>query len=189
MAALIAVATYAVIAFVVAFIVALRGPWRGAPALSQALLNGLLWPFLVPALLHAPAVPPTQVRSGRARSLEKVEQGLQEAWPAADGSGLRPEGRERERTVSFLARLRATEGRICEMERAIETAPASLRDRLSRLRDRTVLEFDQGLALLEELCGQLTLLRFTSVGDSAEREQVEALLARIGALAEVSVPE
>jgi hypothetical protein len=78
------------------------------------------------------------------------------------------------------------------MEAALAGAPASVRERLTRLYEHSVAELELSLGLVEELAAQLTLLRFADLGNPAavrvERGHVEELLLRIEALAEASQP-
>jgi hypothetical protein len=54
------------------------------------------------------------------------------------------------------------------------------------LRDEAELEIDQGIVLLEEMTAQLTLLRFANLpGGASDRDGVEALVAKIEALATI----
>jgi len=155
--------------------------------LGQALLMLPLWPFLLPALRgpSARSNPEGEV----AAQLAKLEQALDSAWAQVSAMGAgRPA--ERERIGRFVSHLRAQVARLDEMDRALQGAAERLRQPLEQLRARTAAEVGEGLVLLEELCTQLTLLRFTGGpgGEAArhEKDHVEALLARIGALAEVS---
>jgi len=159
---------------------------RGAPALQTASMIAL-WPFLLPAL-NGPRTTPAQTSTDGAR-LAALEKSLEAAWAevAALGAGR---ATERERMGRFVSHLRTQVARLEEMDRALTNAADRLRGPLAQLRARTAAEVGEGLVLLEELVAQLTLLRFTGGpgGEAArhEKDHVEALLARIGALAEVS---
>lgn len=160
--------------------------WRRQP-LVQVLLMVALWPFLLPAL-RATGLGP-QPKGEAAAQLGALEQALDSAWAQASAMGAgRPA--ERERIGRFVSHLRAQVARLDEMDRALAGAAERLRQPLEQLRARTAAEVGEGLVLLEELCTQLTLLRFSGGpgGEAArhEKDHVEALLARIGALAEVS---
>ncbi len=176
-------AGYAAVGLLVGIGVAARGvPIAGLTRVSSAFVAAALWPFVVPTLLPA--------RSGedghaiaRGDRLADVASRLRESWsrvPSADSRG-------RSLLDSFVERLRAEERRIEEMESALAHAPERVRERLARLRDATRADVDQGIALLEELDAQLTLLRFSGEsGTRSERAHVQDLLAQIEAVVEVS---
>lgn len=144
------------------------------------------WPFLGPTL-RAPSAAPS--RSTDAARLQKLEAALEAAWTQAASLGAgRPA--ERERIGRFVAHLGGQILKVEEMDLALRDAADRLRGPLAQLRARAAADVAEGLALLEELVAQLTLLRFAGGpgGEAArhEKDHVEALLARIGALAEVS---
>ncbi|MGC4114622.1 MAG: hypothetical protein QM765_08430 [Myxococcales bacterium] len=200
MTALVVIVAYLVIGCFSAIVVLVRQ----APAPSglgrgpTGLLAVLLWPFMLP-LAFAPeaAVPvdaPTSRKTDRAARLDAVARRLEQGWAKAGGTAAAAaEGRERTVLEGFLARLRANDRRLAEMDEAIGQSPASVRERLQRLRDATLAEIDQGIALLEELAAQLTLLRFSDLGEPStakvERDHIEDLLARIEALAQPPQPQ
>jgi hypothetical protein len=78
------------------------------------------------------------------------------------------------------------------MEATLATAPASVKERLSRLHEHAVAELEHSIGLVEDLTAQLTLLRFSDLGNPSaarvERSHIEELLLRIETLAEVSQP-
>jgi hypothetical protein len=154
-----------------------------APA--KALLMLALWPFLLPARLAAdPAGAVTG--TARARRLEAVARSLSEAW---DRSG-RAATRERAVIDAFIEKLKRSETRLVELESAIATAAPSIRPKLEKLKESTAGEIDAGVAILDEIVAQLTLLRFAGLasreGAAHERDHVEGLLARIEAMATLS---
>jgi hypothetical protein len=170
----------------------------GAAAAARALARGTSWPLAAVTLLCWPfLLPAPQGGSSReaprpdtdAGRLTALESALENAWrdAAALGAG-RPA--ERERIGRFVAHLRSLVARVEEMDRALATAAERVRGPLTQLRTRAAADVGEGLSLLEELVAQLTLLRFSGGpgGEAArhEKDHVEALLARIGALAEVS---
>ena len=61
----------------------------------------------------------------------------------------------------FIARLRAQQRRLEEMEAALAAAPASVKERLARLHEHAVAELEHSIGLVEDLAAQLTLLRFS----------------------------
>lgn len=191
MATLIIVTVYGFVGLVVAVWVWARQA-GGSPGarVGQAMGALVLWPFLLPVLVspgEAPG-PRRAVGSERTRRLEEVAGQLEEGWRRA-----RVEGREQRLLEGFLARLRQQEERLGEMEAALAGAPASVRERLTRLYEHSVAELERSLGLVEELAAQLTLLRFADLGNPAavrvERGHVEELLLRIEALAEASQPQ
>lgn len=164
------------------------GALEGAPAAAVMLI---LWPFLLPTTLLVEALPPMPEmprNTERSRRIEMLARALHEVWAAA-GAG---EARERTMLEAFIARLRARESRLGELERAIASAPASARERLAAMREATATEIEQGLSLLDDLVAQLTVLRFSELAErdatSTERVHVEGLLTRIEALAALSAP-
>ncbi len=183
MAAVVVIVLYACIGFAVAVVVVLRGRGKwGSPVIA-----GVLWPFVLPTLHESAAANAAGGLSDRARRLDRAAAALRVAWAARADSLPGQDGRERDRLDGFIDRLRGLDQRVRELDEAMTDAPPALKEKLDRLRERTCAEFEQGLATLEDLCAQLTLLRFATVGQSADRMQLEALLARIAALAEVSL--
>jgi len=152
----------------------LRGPAAGAVVL-------VLWPFVLPAL----GGEPVRVLGSTPRQ-RRIE-----ALAASFGGAARSAGVDlgtAQAIERFVLRLRSGDQRVVELDRALRDAPGSARDKLSQLRAHADHEVEQGCALLEEVVAQLTVLRFTEARTSAgrEREGVEALLAQIEALAELS---
>ncbi len=198
MTALWILMAYGVVGAMAAVLVLVR---RGGGALStrasQALLTLFLWPFMLPVVL-APgeAVGGTQAegRSERARRLDELTGRLEECWRQAsvESAWAAEQGREHQVLDRFLARLRAQERRLKEMEGALAAAPASVKERLARLYEHAVSELDHSIGLVEDLAAQLTLLRFSDLGNPSaarvERGHIEELLLRIEALAEASQP-
>ncbi len=92
----------------------------------------------------------------------------------------------------IVARMRAQERRLVEMEAALAEAPTSVKERLTRLYEHSATELEHSIGLVEELTAQLTLLRFSGLGNPStarvERGHIEELLLRIEALAEASQP-
>ncbi|MBN1207386.1 MAG: hypothetical protein JXB05_21080 [Myxococcaceae bacterium] len=196
MTALWILEAYGVLGAVAAVLVLVR---RGGGALSaragQALLTLFLWPFMLPVLLspgEAVACAVTEGRSERARRLDELTGRLEECWrqASAESAWAAEQGREHQLLDRFLARLRAQERRLKEMEVALAAAPASVKERLARLYEHAGTELDHSIGLVEDLAAQLTLLRFSDLGNPsaarAERGHIEELLQRIEALAEAS---
>jgi len=179
---------------VCAVILLLRGPAGAFGRGPAALLALVLWPFLAPTLWpgeRGPARPGAGARLTRIdEAAARIEEGLRRAAPSA--ANLAGTGRERAVLDGFVARLRANELRLRDIEEAIATAPASVRERLVQLKDRSACELEKGIDLLEELGAQLILLRFADVGapsaGKAERDHVEELLVRIESLAMLVEP-
>lgn len=174
---------YALIGLAVGLAVGVRGiPVGGLARGSSAIVAAALWPFVAPTLLPARAGEDPRA-IGRGDRLAEIASRLRDDWSRVPS----PDPRGRSLLDSFVERLRAEESRIAEMESALAHAPASVLDRLARLRDATRAEVDQGIALLEELDAQLTLLRFSGeAGTRSERARVQDLLAQIEAVVEVS---
>lgn len=163
----------------------------------HALLTLVLWPFLLPVMLSPGEVPAgarVPARSERARRLDDVTGRLEECWRRAvvESPWLAEQAREHRLLDGFVARLRAQERRLVEVEAALASAPASVKDRLAQLREHSAAELEHSIGLVEELAAQLTLLRFADLGNPSavrvERGHIEELLLRIGALAEASQP-
>jgi hypothetical protein len=174
---------------------------RGAGSLpvraGQAMGALLLWPFMLPVLLvpgQAPGCAVTETRSERARRLDEVAGRLEECWRQAsvESKWAIEQGREHQLLDRFILRLRSQQRRIEEMEAALVSAPASVKERLSRLHEHAVSELEHSIGLVEDLAAQLTLLRFSDLGNPSaarvERSHIEELLLRIDSLAEVSQP-
>jgi hypothetical protein len=168
-----------------------------ADRLGQALLALALWPFLLPVLLSpadAGLRPERGHQSERARRLEEVTERLEECWrqAAVESSWAAEQAREHRLLDGFVARLRTQEKRLLEMEAALARAPASVKERLTRLYEHAAAELEHSIGLVEELAAQLTLLRFSGLGNPSatrvERGHIEELLLRIEALAEASQP-
>jgi hypothetical protein len=198
MTALWILEAYVVLGAVSAVIILVR---RGGGAfqarVSQALIALVLWPFVLPVAL-APgqatgcAVP--EGRSERARRLDEVAGRLEECWRQAsvESAWAVEQGREHQVLDRFILRLRFQLRRIEEMEAALAAAPASVKERLTRLHEHAVAELEHSISLVEDLAAQLTLLRFSDLGNPSaarvERSHIEELLLRIEALAEASQP-
>ncbi|HYO57952.1 hypothetical protein [Archangium sp.] len=198
MTALVILTAYAVLGLVAAvFALVQKRGGSLASRLGQALLALALWPFLLPVLLtpgDASLRPERGNRSERARRLDEVTSRLEECWrqAAVESSWAAEQAREHRLLDGFVARLRAQERRLLEMEAALATAPASVKERLTRLYEHSAAELEHSIGLVEELAAQLTLLRFSDLGNPsaarAERGHIEELLLRIEALAEASQP-
>lgn len=149
------------------------GSLGGAPA---ALVVLVLWPFMLPTAFLAEPLPPP-------RGAGRIEALTAEVL-AHYGSG----DPQRRVVEVFAQRLTHAERRVAELDAAITSAPASVRDELTAMRSDTSGRLDAGCALLEEIGAQLTLLRFVdeSEGESSERENVEALLSQVEALTTVA---
>ena len=149
----------------------------------RPLLMLLLWPFLLPAALFAEPLP---LRGGH--RLAALGEELRIALARSCGA------RERELEIveSFIERTIAEERTLSELDEAIASSPQSVRGRLQELRDRTHHRIEAGVAMLEEMLAQLTLLRFSELSlkdGEEERRRIEDLLARIEALANLASDE
>jgi hypothetical protein len=168
---------------------------RKRAGLGQALLTLVLWPFLLPVSLSpgAPVGPrPEAARSERGQRLDDVVERLEACWrqAAVECSWAAEQAREHRLLDAFVLRLRAQERRLGEMEVALASAPASVKERLTRMYEHAVGELEHSIGLVEELVAQLTLLRFAGLGSPAasrvERGHIEELLLRIEALTDAS---
>lgn len=198
MTALIILAVYAALGLMAAAFALTRRQGGPLPSrLGQALSCLVLWPFLLPVLLSpgdAPPRPEGGTGSERARRLDEVTRRLEECWrqAAVESTWAAKQAREHRLLDGFVSRLRAQERRLLEMEAALASAPASVKERLTRLYEHAASELEHSIGLVEELAAQLTLLRFSDLGNPSavrvERGHIEELLLRIEALAEASQP-
>lgn len=199
MTAILFLQVYALLGLAAAVLAFVRGSASSLPGkLGHALLALGLWPFLLPVVLapgKAPAPADGGARSARFQRLDEIEGRLEACWKqaAAESTWAAQQARERRLLDGFLARIRVQERRLVELERALATAPASVRERLGRIHEHSVAELEHSVGLVEELAAQLTLLRFADLAaptaQGVEREHVEELLLRIEALAEASDPQ
>ena len=144
--------------------------WLGAVAML------FLWPFLLPIAFFTDA----GAARGTLRTvrLRRLAAQLERGWP---------EDRRGAATVErFVARLVEIEARRHQIESAMASVSDSIRDRMVALEKKSAVQVDQGLALLDDVLAQLTLLRFSEPVD-VDRDDVEDLLARIEALASLEV--
>jgi exonuclease VII large subunit len=197
MTALWILKAYVALGVLAAVVVLVRGPGSPRGRVGQALLTVGLWPFMLPVLLspgEAVGCAVQDTRSERSRRLDEVATRLEDSWRQAMlGSAWAGEpAREHQVLERFIARLRAQERRLKEMEAALAAAPASVKERLQRLYESAAAELEHSIGLVEDLTAQLTLLRFASLSNPAaarvERGHIEELVARIEALAEASQP-
>lgn len=146
---------------------------------GAAILMIVLWPFLLPVALVKETGPQRAAVPGR---IEVLEAQIREA---SDRAGIVVIGpRERALVLGYVERLRAAELRAREIEGAVATAPASARPRLDRLRTESLSEVEQGIELLEEILGRLTVMRFLDQRSLAadDRDRVVALVDMIGSI-------
>jgi hypothetical protein len=197
MTALWILKAYAVLGLASALLVLVRRGGGALPARAgQAVMTLLLWPFTLPVLLspeQAAGGVATEGRSERSRRLDEVAGRFEEGWRqvSRDSKWATEQGREHQLLDRFILRLRSQQRRIEEMEATLATAPASVKERLSRLHEQAVAELENSIGLVEDLTAQLTLLRFSDLGNPSarvERSHIEELLLRIEALAEASQP-
>jgi hypothetical protein len=198
MTALWILEAYVVLGAVSAVLILVRGAGGGLLARGgQALVAVVLWPFVMPVLLApggASGAAVKEDRSERARRLDEVAARLEECWRQAsmESTWAAEQGWEHQVLDRFIGRLRAQQRRLEQMEAALAAAPASVKERLGRLHEHAVAELEHSIGLVEDLTAQLTLLRFSDLGNPSaarvERGHIEELLLRIEALAEASQP-
>jgi exonuclease VII large subunit len=197
MTALWILKAYVALGVLAAVVVLVRGPGSPRARVGQALLTVGLWPFMLPVLLspgEAAGCAVQDTRSERSRRLDEVATRLEDSWRQAtlDSAWAGEPAREHQVLERFIARLRAQERRLKEMEAALAAAPASVKERLQRLYESAAAELEHSIGLVEDLSAQLTLLRFANLSNPAaarvERGHIEDLVARIEALAEASQP-
>ncbi len=138
------------------------------------------WPFLVP-LLADPPRPPPRPRHPRVVALEARLSGAL--------AQIRPY--ERRTIDAFLARLGDGVVRLEEIKTAQTGAIGPAKPKLQALEKALEAELDRRVALLEELLGELIVLRFTALNgrpDGGDEEgRVGRLLEEVEALAETWV--
>ncbi|KFE68723.1 hypothetical protein [Hyalangium minutum] len=198
MTALWILEAYVVLGVASAVLVLVRragGPF--AVRAGQAVGALVLWPFMLPVMLSPGQALPgatTERRSERARRLDEVAGQLEEGWRqvSTESKWATEPGREHQLLDRFILRLRSQLRRIEEMEATLLTAPVSVKERLSRLHEHAVTELEHSIGLVEDLTAQLTLLRFSDLGNPAsshvDKSHIEELLLRIETLAEASQP-
>lgn len=186
MVAEVIIVVYAAIGLITAgFIVVKQIAVAGKKGPIAFVLMLVFWPFFLPTrLLEASDVAQQigPVSTARKRIAE-VGKSVRAAWSRSGPVDVR----ERQVVESFLARLEERAIRLEELRATLLDAAPSIRSRLEELRAEADREIEGGLVLLELMAAQLTLLRFTGLTDvpSADRDQVEGLLARIEAMANV----
>lgn len=157
---------------------------------GAGLLMVIFWPFLLP--LSIAGEPPLLLarRTVRSERLAQARSALQ-ALRSTELS-LRLPGLDHGALVAgFLERLLEAEARLAEIDRAIETAVPAARSKLEGLRESTQRDLEDRLRLVEELIGQMTVLRFAdlSLPEAArtERDRLEALVLQLESLTEQHV--
>jgi hypothetical protein len=190
MTAILIIVAYLVIGLGAAVAIAVQrqpvGPLHGAPA---ALVMVVLWPFFLPAsLLGEPTIPVGAGRGPASARVEAVAERARAMWSKTAEHAVpgKVDGREQAAIDALVERLRRCDRRLKDLDLALaEPSPAAVRRRLEELRAATAKELEDGLLVLEDLSGQLLLLRFVAHdAPSTERDRVEALLSRVEALAE-----
>ncbi len=151
----------------------------GALRISAAFL---LWPFYLPLWLSS-GDPADPRRARLLRAAAAVRDGLARA-PTLGGARA---------VTAWVDGLDRELGRLAELEQALQVAQPNVRVQLGRIRDTMAERLDGSLQVLDELAGQLVLLRFVDMAerDDAVHEQVERLLGVIEArmmLVDVSAP-
>lgn len=185
MVAEVIIVIYAAIGAIAAcFIAVQKIAVAGRTGAGAFVLMLIFWPFFLPTRLleAADEKQPGPVSTARKRIAE-VGQSVRAAWSRSGPV----DARERQVVESFLARLEERAIRLEELRATLLDAAPSIRSRLEELRAEADREIEGGLVLLELMAAQLTLLRFTGLTDApaADRDQVEGLLARIEAMANV----
>lgn len=174
----IVIGVYSAAGSCVAFVVYVaKRDVAGMRGLRAAVAMLFLWPFLLPfALVGDEAL---TLPNQRAARIEAKAERLGEAWMRAGKGGTR----ESTVTTVFLDRLRKQAERLLELETASKQAGPAIKPKLDRMIEVTSKELEQGLELLDEMAGQLTLLRFAPLGNEDEakndREHILELIARI----------
>lgn len=162
------------------FAAAVEWQQHSRAALSVRARRVVSWPFLVP-LLADPPLPPPRPRHPWVAALEVR---------LADALGqIRPY--ERRSIDAFLARLGDGATRLDEIRRAQASAIGPAKPKLEEIERALAGELERRVALLEELLGELILLRFSAVPRRPEGQEEEGraqrLLEEVEALAETWV--
>lgn len=157
---------------VVAFVLRRQGATT-----RDATLAVVIWPVSLTAVIATTS-------SQRPTGLRAAARAVEHAW----GEGKFGDSRELGAVRAFIAKLSLTEAQIDEMSSALATASASVADKLRSLKAVRDQELVEGVRLLDELAGQLVLLRFAQGADTVDgdRQRIEEVLARIEALADLS---
>jgi hypothetical protein len=89
---------------------------------------------------------------------------------------------------AFVQKLNATQLQIQEMAEVLRRTNLPVGDRLVSVKVMREQQLAEGVRLLDELTGQLVLLRFSRGADVAntDRRKIEELLARIESLAHLT---
>jgi len=142
-----------------------------------------LWPYVVPYVVGRGSREPGGASSDGGATREAIRQQEQQLRTALR-RGRRVDGvseRVEEVGARFGQRLRRLDARLAELDQALDDAPDSVRERLARLREQRRRELDDGLRLMDELAGKLTLLSFSEgegAGDGA-MDEVQELIRRL----------
>jgi hypothetical protein len=147
----------------------------------------VLWPLFLPFQGPRPSAAPrwdeTWVREIELRD-QRLRQALGRARAATPGLDA---DRIARFTARFVRRLQRLDRRLRELGQASSDSPESVRGALEELREQTREELGQGLALLDELAGKLTLVAFADPGGAgspgADPGELKALLQRLEDLA------
>jgi hypothetical protein len=169
--------------------------WRGRLELAgeprprrllAAALALLLWPFVLPFQGASPGAeePDPGIQLEIERRDRRLSQALGRAQLAAPGLDA---ARVARFTARFTRRLQRLDQRLVELDRAAAEAPESVRAALDGLREQCRRELDEGLALLDELAGKLTLVAFSDLAGEeptgGELGELRVLLQRLEELA------
>ena len=175
---LVLIAVYFIAGLV--FAVAVEWQQQSRAGLSVRARRVLSWPFLVPLLADPPQPPPRPRHAFVAAIEARLSDALAQVPP-----------HERRSIDAYLAGLGDGAARLEEIRRAQVSAIGPAKPKLEALERALKAELDRRVALLEELLGELMVLRFSALSrrpDGPEEEgRAERLLEEVEAVAETWV--
>lgn len=192
MSALWIAVVYGVAGVVAVLIIARR---QGSIRWGEGVIAWVLWPFALPTALGTERDPSlaSHRASPRGQDIARLRRSLSETLAALPEGPLFFAARVEARGVldGFGARLEEEDARLVAIEQALGEAPAAAREKLEALRAVTAREIEERKRLLEDLVGQMTVLRFVDLSRpdlaTSERERLSALLAQVEALTDSSI--
>ncbi len=189
MTATIVVISYLAIGLATLVFAWFRLPRPGFLAAVVSLLCALLlWPYVLPYLFNRTGEGGTEAPRGGSRLAEidhserRLAEALAQARSVDTGSP-----RVGQVAARYCDQLRRLDTRLGTLRGATHTAPESVRDQLQQMLEDRSAELNEGLRLMEELAGRLTVLAFSEPGEAGagrdELAEIQGLLDRLEAQA------
>lgn len=137
-----------------------------------------IWPLTLPSVVM------TGARSSSEDPIRAATAAVEAAW----GDGNFGDPRELGAVRAFVQKLTATQLQIQQMAEVLRGSKLAVGDKLVSVKVMREQQLVEGVRLLDELTGQLVLLRFSRGADAAntDRRRIEELLARIESLAHLT---